>query len=323
MRRTITKLLIRPKTSEDDEWLVGLRNRINDHLPSMTVDIHRHWEEVDRQSEQSYNERLIAEIEDVPVGALFVEKMWWTKRPGGFHVGVRVDPARSGQGIGSRIYDHLLDRAKELQAERLYGEVREHDPHAQGFAERRGFTKTGHSDRWSRLEVAKANLDGYDGIEDRLAVEEVHIQTLAEIGESEEFLRKLHKISDEAVRDIPMSEEFTESPYEMFVEELRDPGLTPERVWVALHRDEPVGLAVLPLPNDEAAFNGFTGVVRAQRGKGVARALKLKTIEWSRENGVKYIFTANDINNKRMLAININLGYQPLPSSEELVKELA
>jgi GNAT superfamily N-acetyltransferase len=60
----------------------------------------------------------------------------------------------------------------------------------------------------------------------------------------------------------------------------------------------------------------------AYRGRGIARALKLKTVEWAREHGVEFIFTANDAQNQRMLSINSSLGYRPLPASIDLVKEL-
>ena len=37
---------------------------------------------------------------------------------------------------------------------------------------------------------------------------------------------------------------------------------------------------------------------------------------------MEYVYTANDVNNQRMLAINDSLGYQELPISEEVVLEL-
>jgi GNAT superfamily N-acetyltransferase len=71
-----------------------------------------------------------------------------------------------------------------------------------------------------------------------------------------------------------------------------------------------------------AAGNNLTGVDPVYRGRGIARALKLKTIEWAREHDVESIYTQNDIENRRMLAINISLGYKPLPTEVEMVKDL-
>ena len=63
------------------------------------------------------------------------------------------------------------------------------------------------------------------------------------------------------------------------LEELRDPQLSAERIWIAMDREEPVGIVILPVPGERSAFNGFTGVKRDYRGKGIARALKYKSIE--------------------------------------------
>jgi GNAT superfamily N-acetyltransferase len=71
-----------------------------------------------------------------------------------------------------------------------------------------------------------------------------------------------------------------------------------------------------------AAGNGLTAVDADYRGRGIARALKFKTIEWARENGIETIYTENDLENHRMLAINVSLGYKPLPPEVELVKDL-
>ena len=316
-------MLIREKTPEDDEWLVDLRNRLGDPLPPSTVESFRHWERVDSISEKSHNERLIAERDGERVGAMVLEKMWWTERLGGFYVSINVEESRWGRGIGTALFDWAVSRLGQLQAERIYGNVRNDRPHAQQFVDRRGFQKTGNAQRWSRLEVDKANLDGYEGAENSLALSGITISTLSEAGATDDLLRKLHLLHDEAVRDIPMSETFTETPFELFLEEMNDPDISPERVWIAMAEAEPVGIALLPVKGPLASFNGFTGVKRAYRGRGVARALKLRTVQWCHDHKVKFIYTANDVNNKRMLAINNSLGYQELPIGEEVVKHLS
>jgi GNAT superfamily N-acetyltransferase len=314
-------LTLRPKTTDDDAWIVASRNRLADHLPPSTVERFRHWEQVDLKANHSYSERYVAEREGQRVGTTYLEKMWWSKRTGGFVAVVAVAKEFWGQGIGAWMYDRLAERLTKLGAERAYANVRNDRPLAQQFAKKRGFEKTGHADRWSRLNVQTADMTGYTGTEERLKGEGIVIQTLAETGESEEFLRKLHLAQDEAVSDIPSSEAFAGSPFELFVEEIHSPGADPERIWVALEGEEPVGIAVLELQSG-SGFNGFTGVRRSVRGRGVARALKCKTLDWSKAHDIEYIYTANDVNNRRMLAINNSLGYQELPISEEVMKPL-
>src|SRR5579872_4815070 len=162
-------LTFRPKTPDDDEWLVATRNRLSDHLPPGSVEAFRHWERVDLVAEQAHTERFIVEQAGQRVGSFFVEKMWWTARPGGWWCGLSVHPDHWNQGIGAWMYDQLSRKLTEVGAERAYTNVRNDRPHAQRFAEKRGFTKTGHADRWSRLEVRSADLEGYAGVEEALA----------------------------------------------------------------------------------------------------------------------------------------------------------
>jgi GNAT superfamily N-acetyltransferase len=82
-----------------------------------------------------------------------------------------------------------------------------------------------------------------------------------------------------------------------------------------------VGLARLRRQGN-AAVNAYTAVDPAYRGRGIARALKLRTVLWARATGLEYLYTGNDIENRRMLAINSRLGYTPLPASVEMIKVL-
>src|SRR5262249_49005481 len=157
--------------------------------------------------------------------------------------------------------------------------------------------------------VQSANLAGYDGAVERVEEGGLPIKTLAEIGmDNEPFLRSLHRMSFESARDIPSSEQLTEFPYDQWLRFMNAPGNAPEQTWVALDGDQPVGVATLSRRGDVSAFNNYTGVARAYRGRGIAMALKLKTIEWARANGIEYIYTGNDVDNERMLSINIPLG---------------
>jgi mycothiol synthase len=70
------------------------------------------------------------------------------------------------------------------------------------------------------------------------------------------------------------------------------------------------------------AATGYTGVLRAYRGRGVATALKVAAVQWARARGMAYIYTGNDLTNAPMLAINSQLGFEPLPASAQLVKHL-
>jgi len=197
-------------------------------------------------------------------------------------------------------------------------------PYALSFAERRGFRSTEHGEQFSRLDVRKANLDGYEGVEERLRGEGIVIRTLAELGtEDKIFMQALYELNRDSHADIPSDVRHEFASYDQWLKiAMIGHGRPPEWCWVALHKEKSVGIARLRLAGNNAAWNAYMGVHRACRGKGIARALKLRAIEWSREHGVAYHYTGNDAENHRMLAINLWLGYQLLPRDIELKREL-
>ena len=61
------------------------------------------------------------------------------------------------------------------------------------------------------------------------------------------------------------------------------------------------------------AYHDMTAVRRAYRGRGIATALKRATIAWAVEHGLEALDTGNDEDNAAMRAVNLALGYRPVP----------
>lgn len=313
-------LTIRPHQPEDDAPSVAIFNRLNPEYPPTTAKELRQM--VERFPPGIDFDRRTAERNGQVVGISTAFKLFWFEHPGVYTIQIAVDPAHWAHGIGGRLYGWALGRVREWGAERVYAEVREDQPHCMDFASRRGFSQTGRTNRMSGLDVAAANLEEYEGLEERLRRDGIRIATLAELGRDDETLRGVYEVMESSAQDIPTSE-VVGMPFETWRDSfLAMPGMSDRTSWVALVGDRPIGVAFFQRRGDHAGFNAYTGVDRTYRGKGVARALKLKTIEWARENGIDLIVTGNDIDNERMLAINRRLGYRPLPSSLEIVKEL-
>lgn len=312
-------LTIRLRRDEDDEQAVALGNRAEPRFPPSTVEEVRRRRQL--EPKDLFLRRWVGERDGhiVAVGMLGEIR---SEVPGAYRASITVDPELRGQGIGTAMAEAILPVAGETGARRLYGYVAEDRPEALAFARRHGFDLTGKGERLSRLDVHTANLDGFVEVEDRLAREGLRIQTLAEIGtDNHEFMKRLYDLDSQTQRDIPGSEVWTMGPFEEWLKEtLNWPGVSPEAYWVALDGDRPVGTALLARQGPNAAWNAYTSVDRAYRGKGIARALKLRTVEWARRNGVDLIYTGNNAENHRMLAINISLGYQMLPREVEVVK---
>jgi RimJ/RimL family protein N-acetyltransferase len=61
--------------------------------------------------------------------------------------------------------------------------------------------------------------------------------------------------------------------------------------------------------------------MRAHRGRGLALAVKLASIEGAARNGITQLATRNDEENEPMLAVNRRLGYRPAARRVEYARE--
>jgi GNAT superfamily N-acetyltransferase len=318
----MSTVTLRPATLEDDEQVLAIYNRLRFDAPPTTPEAYRHW--IGSRPATAGLELWVAEADGRIVGELVAWEYWDLTEPGIWGALVDVADEFRGQGIGSRLYDHLLRRASDRKMRRLLGEVREDRPDGMAFVTARGFRPTGRVERHSRLAVGEARLEGLEAVEEKLRHQGIRVTTLAEIGPDDEaFLRALHAMHEAAMMDVPMSVLFEPRPFEEWLHHtLRYTGYSPETTWIALHGDQPVGVARVRREADVWLNNSFTGVDRAYRGRGIASALKLRSIRWARDNGIAYIYTGNDEENRSMLAVNRRLGYEALPASIELAKDL-
>ena len=92
-------------------------------------------------------------------------------------------------------------------------------------------------------------------------------------------------------------------------------GDRPEACFVAVAGDEVVGYAKFSLTEARptVAMHDITGVKRAWRGRGVARALKAAEIAWAKANGYERLETLNELRNAPIRRLNERFGYRESP----------
>src|SRR5436305_1713876 len=91
-----------------------------------------------------------------------------------------------------------------------------------------------------------------------------------------------------------------------------------DRIWIALHDDQPVSMSYLKYPPVRGTvWTSYTCTHPAYRGRGLAKGVKLQGLAQAVALGVPSVCTDNDSENAPMLRINQQLGYEPRPGFVE------
>src|SRR5579884_1569403 len=144
------KPLIRPFQTDDYPALVDLLNAVHPEYPT-TVEEQRFEDE--HRDPKCLFERWLAERDRVVIGVgTFGHASGWF-HPRKFWIDLSVHPERQGRGVGSALYDAMLDRLRPLNPLVLRAGAREDKLHSVQFLLNRGFKEDVRA--WeSRLDVS-------------------------------------------------------------------------------------------------------------------------------------------------------------------------
>jgi GNAT superfamily N-acetyltransferase len=217
--------------------------------------------------------------------------------PGRLYVGVRILTEARRRGLGSTLFERLLEHARGLDPEWLSSQVSEADPDSIAWAEHRGFAEYGRQvelvltlvgdERWP------ARLDGIQVVE---LTEDRHDAA--------------YELTGEAWADLPTEVPVEAPTYDVWLEE-EVPGPV---AFLALEGDVVVGFAALMERGPGRLEHGLTATRRSHRRRGIATLLKRTGIAWAAKNGYGELITFTQDRNEGMQAINIALGYEPQPA---------
>jgi GNAT superfamily N-acetyltransferase len=219
------------------------------------------------------------------------------------HVAVLAEARR--QGAGTLLYRRVSEWARERGRSQLQSIVLDADPDGADWARARGFVEV------SREAAVALELRG-SAEPDVVPPEGVAIVTWAE---RPELARGMYEVVCEAMPDIP-GEDDSVPAYDVWLRSyMGGASDRPEATFVAVAGEEVVGFAKLHLSEARpgVAVHDLTGVKRAWRGRGVARALKTTQIRWATRNGYERLETANELRNEPIRRLNEQLGYRPAP----------
>lgn len=238
-----------------------------------------------------------------------------------------VIPAARRRGHGTALYEAALRIARERGAARLRGGTKESMPDGPAFLRRRGWVET-KRDWESRLSLKEFDRSRFAGARDRVTSQGVRISTLAdELARDPDAARRAFELHAAARRDVPSPDPPTPQDETTWRRRrLEGPNALPEAFFLAIDADgRYLAMSELERSDDDPTFlwQGFTGVLREARGRGLAMALKLETVEYGLARGIDHIKTWNDQSNRPMLRINEALGFEKQPAWITFHKDLA
>lgn len=246
---------------------------------------------------------LLAREGDTVVGSGLADR---SETAGAGSLAPRVLREHRRAGIGTALLGRLADHLTGLGLPTVRATVDDHGSLA--FARRFGFADVDHEVEQTR---AVEDLPPSPGLPPGVTV------VLA--AERPELWADCHdRLGREAVSDLAV-----DTPLEVTAERWATTWLG-DPMFLAVHDGEVVACAGLHRDPDEPrrAEHALTAVRRDWRGRGLARHLKLRTLEWGARNGIDEVYTWTQDGNAAMRALNEQLGYATTRTSTKVARPL-
>ena len=247
-------------------------------------------------------------------------------RPGHYDLFFVVVPSfddTQPAGLTTTFYRHLCAALAPQQPERIITESRSDRQAQVAFLAREGFRIVQREPR-SRLDLTAFDPAAFAPQLAAVTAPGIRLSPLSTLQrEDPDWEEKLYAVDWAYRQDMPSPYPRVREPLAQWRRRLRRPWFRADGVFVA--RDDRAGglyvgssgIAIIP-SQPWRGWTTTTGVRRAYRRRGIARALKVETLRWARDQGVTEVVTGNEAANP-MLALNLQLGFRP--QFEQLVLE--
>jgi GNAT superfamily N-acetyltransferase len=308
-------------TSDDYTAIAAVHNAVYPEFPVTASELAR--------AASDRDERCRCERWMATVGRQVVAHGGFSQSPETFKEGEYtlvggVVPEYRRRGIGSALFQVVLDRLQTIGATVLRSYARE-DRHSNiDFLHQRGFVEYMREQDWE-LDIAGFNPSPYRELLQRLDREGVRILSLRELDDDPMRDRKLYELVHELMKDTPGAERHQRLPFDQWVDlNFHRPEIPLGGYFVAIDGDDYLGKTHFETEESRhILWTKLTGVVQSHRRRGIASALKVRSIEWARQNGYPKILTDNRSDNVPMLTLNERLGFHRLPPWVFYEKRLA
>ena len=218
------------------------------------------------------------------------------------------------RGVGDLLLDQLMNDLREAQAVTASCRQFASETELVKLLESREFAVTSRL-LDLRLEVAGADVSSLPALVQRLANEGISISTLAEERVRDpRCVEKLYELEMTLRQDDPASSHIKPPAYNAreALMWLEMPYVIPDAYFIAKRGEEYIGVSDVSLfeAMPGGLTQGFTGVRRRYRRRGLATALKSHEILYARTNGYSIIQTFNRRQQTAIRDLNEKLGFK-------------
>ena len=314
---------IRPFDWSDEDYrsLIDINNLLfPDELDLPELLKHR-----DNARDQRYMlERVVAELDGRAIGTASFGETMWTPMPNKFWLYIQVHPDHQRQGVGTEIYDHIVETLSAKEPKILDSWTREDKTEAIGFLRKRGYEQVMRGQN-SRITLSEFDPTKWDDVVQRVRDSGIRIVPLEELKEKDpDWRKKLYELDWLLSLDVPEVDEPKKREFEVYCRQTFDkPTFFPEAFFVALDGDDYVGVSMLELDlaDPSKLQTDLTGVIRSHRRRGIATALKVHALSKAKTTDARFVDTDNEENNP-MYTLNVKLGFEPTPGWVHLRKDM-
>jgi ribosomal protein S18 acetylase RimI-like enzyme len=312
---------VREYALEDIPAFVAVVNLEYSDEPT-TIAQEEHW----NRSYPPDNPRRRLAVEDEQgafIGFGECARPFWGIAPGVYMLFIITRPGHRKRGIGRDLLHRLEAYGRGQGAEKLWTDCRENQGHSIRFLERAGFSIFGIRFE-SALDLRAFDPSQFAPVFDRIAGFGYRLTTLAELRKERPTSdRELYEVHHEGMKDVPLPGGMViNTNYDQWRKQFDNPTNDPAFFFLAMQNERIVGMTSIELLQDGPAITESTTVLREHRNRGVALALKVKSLIALKEIDRTEARTHNDTENPSIIHLNEKLGYRRLPGWLQWEKRL-
>ena len=315
---------IRSFTPGDYPAIVDIHNQINIIWPESPRTPEAWAEAEQRRSPKCKHQRWVAIQDGKVVGFSSYSQYTSDYHPQRFYIDVEVHPKYQRRGIGSILYDQVMDGLLSFDPRVLRANAFTNLPLGFTFLQKRGFYEA-FRETPVHLDIFSFDPGPYAELEAKLNGEGFLIKTIRELETDPDRDLKIYELYMEIERDLPRETSEVEIPaFEEWVKwGLNDPTILHDAYFITLHGADYIGLRELGKnPDQEVLLGGLLGVRRNFRNRGIGLAMQLRGIAFAKERGYPQLKTCTAIQNAPMQSLFNKLGYVRDPEWLQCQKDI-